>query len=507
MIGAGQTRGGSARPLNRAYGLLREASLEELFIYAMILVSPLIVYRVDVAGINLSLQRILILLAAGTWVTRRILDRNFTLPQIRPALIVLGAFTVFLAYEILQLPFTQQAGYAYWFVFNLLSGLFIISVMVLILDSRRKLKIALLAFLGSATVPLIVGLYQSMVRQFGYSASLPFADYLSPDRMFLGNFRAVFGDIYVPRITGTLATPAYYGEYLVYISIFVIAFVLHKRLRTGYKLAAAALLSITSFGILATVSRSAWILMILGVFGVVFHTKIAASWAFLRARVSRWVLPTVIAGFLGLVVLAGFPLATVIGASAQGVSRVILTQEQPTPSSGNGSAGPTDTADTAGSTGKNSAAGSTGSTGKNSAAGSTTAHLRLRGEALQVFAQHPVLGVGLGNLGVEIGQKGVSSAHTWGFTILAEGGIVGEAIFLTFLGALLFFTRRAYLTGRRDPEWKAYVLGLYVVIALLVLNNILLYDSLFRDTSWVIMGLALVASSVLSTKEPAGRVR
>ena len=70
--------------------------------------------------------------------------------------------------------------------------------------------------------------------------------------------------------------------------------------------------------------------------------------------------------------------------------------------------------------------------------------------------------------------------------------MVGVLILLLFMGSILIPVRRVFVRNG-DPGWHPYLLALYIGVALLMFNNLLIYDTLFRDTSWVLIGLGLVA--------------
>lgn len=460
----------SSRFLDRQSASARISTLAERLVYAMILVSPLVVYRIDVMGVNISLQRVFIILAIVALGLRGVLLRDLTLPRSRALWFPVGAFILFTAYVAMQLFYTQQPAYAYSFVANLIGGIVIMITMSIVLVTPAKLKFGLRAFGFSAVIPVIVGIYQSLGKTLGYSPTLPLKGILSVDDLFLGNFQAFFDGQTVSRIPATLAAPAFYGEFLVFVLILLLVMIVCRRFTAFRALAVGIAFALIPFSILATISRSAWILTILGVAAILFHLRGDLA-AFLRTQTFRWFLPVIVATFFALVWITGFPLTTVIGASVESVSRIsIMDQAQ---ARENQLPSPTE----------------------NSTTRSTESHWELRKKAVNVFREQPVFGVGLGNLGVLTGQEeGTSSAQTYGFTILAEGGIVGLSMLLLFMGSLLLPVRRAFVSQKSNQDWRPYLLWLYVSLSLLVFNNLLLYDTLFRDTSWILVGFGIATA-------------
>lgn len=475
---------------HRAAAAVRQATLPELFVYAMIFVSPLIAYRIDLFGLNLSLQRLLILFALGSWVLYRLFGYRFTPSNLRSVFAPLGAFVVLIAHETLQLPFTQQPAYAYRFVAILVVGFVIVTTMILVLDNPRKLRLAILTFVASALVPAGMGIYQSLGRVLGYTPVLPFWNSLSLDRLFLGNFQTRLEGELVARIPSTLTSPAFYGEFLVFVILFLLAFLICKRLGIVYALVVTVMLSLLGFNLLATIARSAWLLMVLGLVMVLLNTRREIV-ALFRNRVSHWILPGTVAGVLILVSVTNFPLGATFTSSLNSLTGS-TSQTAPELAPVGKSSSDQEVKETVPSY-------------EDREVKSTTAHLRLRGEAVDVFLQNPIFGVGLGNFGPKIDQEeGVSSAQTYGFTVLAEGGLVGISILLLFMGSILLPVRRVFVRKSNDRSWRPYLLALYISLALLMFNNLLIYDTLFRDTSWVLIGLGLVAVRNFSSGGEAG---
>ena len=121
----------------------------------------------------------------------------------------------------------------------------------------------MLVFVASSLIPLGIGLYQAMGRTLGYAPRLPFWERLILEDRFLLNlvFRAYGEEI--PRISATLAAPSFFGEYLVFIALFLGIILIYKKLSVFHTVLVGGLLTVVLFCLLATVSRSAWILAVL----------------------------------------------------------------------------------------------------------------------------------------------------------------------------------------------------------------------------------------------------
>jgi hypothetical protein len=437
------------------------------------------VYRIKV-GVNISPQRailVLLVMTLGFEILRR--RRKLRRPN-RRLLVAAGSIVAFFLYEVAQLTRTEQPDFSERFLGGFAAGIVIIAVIVLAVDRQRVLVRAMGAFLVSALVPLALGLYQLAGVSLGFAPTLPLAGLLSTDQLFLGNFSTEVGGLAVPRVPSTLAAPAFFGEYLAFVAIAGITWLLLSQEQRFQRIApTTALVAVTIVGLLATFARSAWLLFAIGVIVVAFQARRYLLQA-LFGQGRRWLLPTVACLCLATITVLPFPVSDAVTGALESVdlrtSAGQLDVDQPF-------AGETLTLNPP--------------VDVNSTAASTLTHLNLRREALRLFRQHPVGGVGLGNYGVETQQlSGVSSAQTYGFTVLAEGGVIGFTLFVGMLAALIFVTRAAYRACEPGTPVGAALLGLYVIVLLLVINNLLLYDTLYRDTTWVVLGLAMAAANI-----------
>ena len=330
--------------------------------------------------------------------------------------------------------------------------------------------------------PSSIGFYQLIGTALGYEPALPFARFLSTDALFLANFTAKVGGAAVPRVPSTLAAPAFFGEFLAFLAVALIAMLLVGGERRPWRVVANVLfLAVVLVSLVATLARSAWILFALGAVVVLFHGRRQLVPA-LMGQGRRWVLPATALAFLVMLPVFSFSVGDAFSNAVDSFKP------------GPGDEGPRVSRAYSGTT----LTLNPPSADVNSATASTETHVTLREDAVKLFEKRPVLGVGLGNYGVRIGQDdGVSSAQTYGFTVLAEGGIVGLTLFLLMLTALVLAARSAYRRSGSTGVIPAALLGLYVIVLMLAVNNLLLYDTLYLDTSWAIMALALAGANVV----------
>ncbi len=115
-------------------------------------------------------------------------------------------------------------------------------------------------------------------------------------------------------------------------------------------------------------------------------------------------------------------------------------------------------------------------------------------EPRAIFAEHPLLGVGIGNLPFYVlhGGEGaqVATAGSLYVQLLTEGGIVGTGLFLAFVGSVCLSLLRVIL-GTSDPALHRFALAsLTSVIAVLV--TWIAVPGLYTDTYlWVMLALAV----------------
>lgn len=133
----------------------------------------------------------------------------------------------------------------------------------------------------------------------------------------------------------------------------------------------------------------------------------------------------------------------------------------------------------------------------------TRNRLGLVTDTATVFANHPLIGVGVGGQPVASREEadtgtslGRSTSHTTPLTIAAELGVVGLALYV----ALLYGAARLLVAvWRRDP---ALGLGMAAVFVVLFVHS-LVYEGFFEEpTTW---GLIAAAVAALASNGAAGR--
>lgn len=138
-------------------------------------------------------------------------------------------------------------------------------------------------------------------------------------------------------------------------------------------------------------------------------------------------------------------------------------------------------------------------------ASSTAPRLSLIGQARQVFARHPLLGVGLGGYGGFIvqnpelqipglfaDQSKIVTTNVW-LEILAETGTVGLFGVLWAVGATLRALWRAAKSRTADPDARAWASG-FLLSVLLVFGVLYHFNqTLWRLDVWALLALAWAA--------------
>ena len=114
--------------------------------------------------------------------------------------------------------------------------------------------------------------------------------------------------------------------------------------------------------------------------------------------------------------------------------------------------------------------------------------------AVDMFADHPWLGVGIGNYPVAYPQYAVGRwrdplghAHNYYLNIAAEAGILGFSAYLLLFGACLVVSWRTI--QRTQGYWRAVALGALGILVHLSVHN--LFDNLFVHSMNVQLGLVL----------------
>jgi hypothetical protein len=133
----------------------------------------------------------------------------------------------------------------------------------------------------------------------------------------------------------------------------------------------------------------------------------------------------------------------------------------------------------------------------------TSSRSRLVSVTLEVVEERPVAGVGIGGQPrastdlVQRGSPNRNASHTTPLTVLAEGGVIGLALYAWLLvaAAWAFFL----VATRRD---RMLGIGLAAVLLVLVVHS-LLYAGFFEDPlTWGVIGLAAAALAATPGVEP-----
>ena len=138
------------------------------------------------------------------------------------------------------------------------------------------------------------------------------------------------------------------------------------------------------------------------------------------------------------------------------------------------------------------------SSGLNSA---TSGRSSLVANGVRIAAAHPIAGVGVGGFKRAYADrvqkfKGkdpkLAASHTTPVTVAAEGGIVGLALYVALLAALLLQAFRS--AGRSDRGTLALASGL--ALAAVICHSVFYADFFEDPTTWLLIGLVGLASAV-----------
>jgi O-antigen ligase len=122
--------------------------------------------------------------------------------------------------------------------------------------------------------------------------------------------------------------------------------------------------------------------------------------------------------------------------------------------------------------------------------GDTSLRSRLDGTraALEVWASHPILGVGLNNTHYHTGPDILNTCNGWA-RLLSDQGIVGFAAMATIIGSLLLSLNRASTSVPESSWWYPLVVALFLLLTVEAVNTV----STFNWTSpirWFALAMA-----------------
>lgn len=426
--------------------------------YGLIFVSPLIIYRHQVLGVNVNLQRLFLGIGIAIWFIHLTTRASKPLRIPFPLVVLLS----FIVLKIADLIRSQKIEFAVRQISILVVGWFIMAFLVASINNRSRMKRAMAVFIVASLIPVALGVYQLSSTIIGYTPVVPFGTYFSPrepddPRMLDFQYYSVSETGQFIRVSGTFGPPMF-GEYLTVVSLILIPVVVLGTLPPRIKMAAITYVMLCVTLLIATFSRSAWILFAVGI-------GIEALVLIRFVGVGRVAAVSLIGGALLIPALYLLVPLGVIG----DVFLSLFKLED--------------------------------------AGVSISDHVRLRAEAVSLFGQSPIFGVGLGNYGAITGQGGLlSSAHATFFTEAAEGGLVGVLILGIFAASILAGLWQCIRSHGADGEMGPLVIGLFCSTFAHVFNNLGSYNTFYFDHSWTLLGLATCGATVLRIREVMTRL-
>jgi len=431
----------------------------EIAAIGAIAAAPLIAYRHDVLNTNLTLQRLLLIVGGLILVAHIAAGRRQKLVR-SPAVVFFASFVLL---KVLDLLRTQKVIYSLRQISIILVGLALILFALHALRTRRAMRMALLLTVVVSPAPVFLGVSQSFAAMQGEMPKLPFQQYFSAredDDPRLTSSVAYTTGAWgsAVRANGTLGGPVAFGEYLAQMIALVGGLLIAARLRPGYRAMLFAYMIVLGTMLVASFSRSAWIIGLVGI-GTVFlaHSADGNRRALASSLVAGASIVLVLAAGIG-VVWAFYPDALTFN---------LLSLFDPSSER-------------------------------------ISVHLELREMAVQLWKDHPLIGVGLGNYGALTGQGGeLSSSHATFVTEHAEGGALGVTLLGTAcLSVIIGLLREVRLADKTD-ELYPWALGMLGSTVAVVGNNTILYDTFWRDTTWSTFALALALTETLRRERVA----
>ena len=126
--------------------------------------------------------------------------------------------------------------------------------------------------------------------------------------------------------------------------------------------------------------------------------------------------------------------------------------------------------------------------------------------AYQIFIQHPILGVGTGNLKLEyknlLPWSVETESNNFFLQVLLELGIIGFAVFLLLARAIYLEIRKAKMASI-NPEEKMLYVGFVSTLIIVLLNSMVeatLIGLYYGIVFWYIVGLLVIYNQVNSKK-------
>jgi hypothetical protein len=317
------------------------------------------------------------------------------------------------------------------------------------MNSEHKIKFAVKCIMISGTLIGVYGILQWIGSLHGYDIKLPIERLNIYSQDMLSGMRpwhVYIGNRLVPRIRAAFPDPNIFGGYILSflpIIVSLLLFRIAKRMKITFYVFAGI---VGVIAVLGAVSRTALGGAAIGLLTVLYYWR--------RKLLTRHVIVIV------LLVSIALPLLRI---SLPGNAGSIM-----------------DLSLYIGRIGQTFRAGD----------GSTTIHMKLASDAINMWEEHPLLGVGIGNYGAYLDPqgKGNGSSHSALMSFFAETGVLGGVANLAIVMVLIFWLVRNTRHIEKYSYWFALNVGLLGSYVSTVSANItyIYYNEAFV---WFLMGL------------------
>lgn len=404
----------------------------------VVVTAPLEVYRTDVGGVNLSLLRLSLAVALVVALRSAGLRRIMREARRNPLVLAYGGLAALMALSLATT--SDNAALGARVLAQVGVGIALIAVVSLLAAGEPLPRLAAYLLAG-ACIPLVAAAWQQVAPEQALPllGLLPVPDGLEVTRGAQSLFEGT------ARARGTFGDPSHFGAYLIVVGAVAAASAIGA-LRRGAARAVvvpAALALCVLAALAGTYSRSAWL-------GCMAAVAVVAAGGWRRLAMDRDATRRA----------AVLPLALALAVIAAAAPFASAIDDRLDPSSpGN--------------------------------VESNAVHERTITVALDDVVAWPATGVGLADLGPQLGQDERSSgAHSSYLTVAAELGLPGLALLLLGLILALRMLRRraAAATGRERLLVGGLAAG-YVGFAVANLT----YDLWWDDVHWVVLGVAVAA--------------
>jgi O-antigen ligase len=331
-----------------------------------------------------------------------------------------------------------------------------------LLNDKKRIEKATVYFLAVGVIGSLYGIYQIVGFILGFPTQLPFIENLSHHQYYFTGLTAFkLGGVWFPRINSTFNDPALIGGYVVMslmilISLFGRRYVRHDlnfKHKLGYLSFSFVLLSC----VILTFSRSSWI-------GACFGFAVLSYYLFKNSRTRKPLVVLLL--FFSLVITWAIVFYSPFWDAT--IGRVMQAFD------------PTDI--------------------------STSGHLKWLNVAIQAWSNNPILGVGLNNFAeyyaVNFQETNKAMTHSAYFSFLAETGIIGLILEMTFIFLIIRHLLLAISITRKSGDTNFYFLLVGILAAYVaMLGTNITYHFYTQFYVWFFNALA-VAASTLVIKNP-----